>query len=190
VIVIMIHRRTLIAGALPALTLLGLRTSSGRGNEAAAPILAQDASAADWPVKLAQAHTDKSGGGDTVKPTPAQEAEPSPEERMRRRFPQPVRVGFLVGLPVLDWQDSTIGYVQEVVRTSAGKIHLVVPFGGWFGRGGRPVAVPIETVAILARQIAALDWGREQFAAAPTWTGAGGEAIGPNETIRIALTRR
>src|SRR4051794_4277315 len=35
----------------------------------------------------------------------------TPEQRMGRRFPQPVRVGFLIGLPLLDWNDSTIGYI-------------------------------------------------------------------------------
>ena len=29
----------------------------------------------------------------------------SPEEKMGRRFPQPVRVGDLIGLPLLDWDD-------------------------------------------------------------------------------------
>jgi len=50
---------------------------------------------------------------------PAADAEEnlSPEEKMRRRFPQPVRVGDLIGLPLLDWDDSTIGYVRHVVRT-------------------------------------------------------------------------
>ena len=28
---------------------------------------------------------------------------------MQRRLPQPVKVGFLIGLPILDWDDSTIG---------------------------------------------------------------------------------
>src|SRR5262245_23208627 len=46
-----------------------------------------------------------------------QEAKLTPEERMRRRFPQPAKVGFLVGLPVLDYDDVTIGYVRHVVRT-------------------------------------------------------------------------
>src|ERR1700726_3985185 len=54
----------------------------------------------------------------------------SHEEAMRRRFPQPVRVGDLIGLPVLDWGDSTIGRVRQVVRTPAGKIALIVGVGG------------------------------------------------------------
>ena len=104
------------------------------------------------------AANDKGGhGAGQVQPVPNEEL--SLEEKMRRRYPQPVKVGFLIGLPVLDWNDSTLGFVTNVVRTSEGKIQLVMPYGGWFGRGGRPVALPIETVAILARQIDLLEWG-------------------------------
>lgn len=155
------HRRALIR-VFPALTLLGL--FAPRATEAATTVVAEN--------------------------TPAAEPEPSPEERMRRRFPQPVRVGFLVGLPILDWNDSTIGFVTDVVRTSDGKIQLIMPEGGWFGRGGRPVALPIETVAILARQIAELDLGRDDIAKLPTFDGKGAAPIDRNETIRIAITRR
>ena len=114
----------------------------------------------------------------------------SHEDAMRRRFPQPVRVGDLIGLPVLDWGDSTIGRVRQVVRTPAGKIHLIVGVGGWFGIGARPVAVPLEVVAILARQIDALDMTREEIETAPTWESSKGQPIDANEKIRIALARR
>ena len=118
----------------------------------------------------------------------------TPEERMNRRYPQPVKAGFLIGLPVLDAADSTYGYIREVVRTGEGKIVLVVPYRAWFGWaptdwGRKTVAVPIETVAILARQVAALDFSREDFAAAPAYT-AGGTALPADETIRIAVYRR
>ena len=123
----------------------------------------------------------------------------SPEEKMNRRFPQPVRVGDLIGLPILDYQDSTIGYVREVVRTPNGKIQLIVPYGRWFGwvrTGGpfawtrRPVGVPLETVAILARQINALDMSREEFDAAADFISSASTPIPPGETIRIAIGRR
>ena len=130
-------------------------------------------------------------------PSPAQQttSEISPEEKMARRFPQPIKVGDLVGLPVLDWSDRTIGYVQQVVQTPEGKIQLIVPYRAWFGWlsvawGTRPVAVPIETVAMLGRQVAALEMPREAFDAAPTFSAAQATPIGPNETIRIAITKR
>jgi hypothetical protein len=113
----------------------------------------------------------------------------TPEQRMARRFPQPVRVGDLTGLPVYDENESTLGHVQEVVRTPAGRIQLIVSYSPWFGWWGRPVAVPIELVGIFGRQIAALDMSRQDFAKAPTWSGGEAKPITANETIRIALTR-
>ena len=118
----------------------------------------------------------------------------TPEERMARRYPQPVKVGFLIGLPVLDERDATYGYIREVVRTPEGKIVLVVPYRAWLGWaptdwGRKTVAVPIETVAILARQVAALDFSRDDFAAAPAYV-ALGTPLAADETIRIAVTRR
>lgn len=116
-------------------------------------------------------------------------AEETPEERMARRMPQPVKVGDLIGLSVLDENQSTLGYVQQVVRTSAGKIDLIVSYSPWFGWFGRPVAVPIEFVGIFGRNIASLDMSRQDFAEAPTWSGADAQSIPATETIRIGLTR-
>jgi hypothetical protein len=115
--------------------------------------------------------------------------EESPADRMRHRFPQPVRVGDLIGLRVLDYNDVTIGIVRQVVRTPEARILLIVAHTGVLGWGGRLVAVPIEAVAILGRQLASLDMMPEEYAAAPTWTG-GGEVIAPDEKILIGLTRR
>ena len=109
---------------------------------------------------------------------------------MRRRFPQPVKVGDLIGLPMLDWDDVTIGHVRHVVRTPQGKIQLIVTYGGLFGWGQRLVPVPIEVVAILARQLAALDMPRAEFDKAPTWSDSQTVPIPPSEMIRIAVTRR
>lgn len=127
-----------------------------------------------------------------------QRRELTPQERMDLRFPQPVRVGDLIGLPVLDDQDSTIGYVSDVVRVSTGKIQLVVPYAPWLGWlrldsaawGRRPIGVPIETVVILGRQIDALDMPRASFDTAPTFVSAEAKPIGREEIIRIALGRR
>lgn len=125
---------------------------------------------------------------------PKTDKDRTPEERMNRRYPQPVKVGFLIGLPVLDDGDSTYGYVRDVVRTPENKIALVVPYRGWLAWaptdwGRKAVAVPIETVAILAQQVAALDFSRADFVAAPAYGGTG-TPLRPDETIRIAVYRR
>jgi len=53
----------------------------------------------------------------------AQMTEPAltAEQRMQARYPQPVRVGDLIGLPVLDDSARTLGYVREIVRTNEKK---------------------------------------------------------------------
>lgn len=124
------------------------------------------------------------GMADELKPMTA-------EQRMQARFPQPVRVGDLIGLPVLDDSASTLGHVREVVRTKENQIELIVAYDGFLGWGTRPVAVPIEVVGIAGRHITALDMPRKEFASARTWipSEAGAQAIPNDTTIRIALSR-
>ena len=142
-----------------AALLAGLMTSAARcGN------------GSDPPIVLAQAMVPPTGMDDANKPMPM-------VERMNRRFPQPVRVGDLIGLPVLDDRSSTLGFVRQVVRTAAGKTELIVSYSRWFGWFGRPVAVPIEVVGIEGRQLASLDMARSEYAAAPTWQAQ--DATGP-----------
>jgi hypothetical protein len=131
---------------------------------------------------VAQAMVPPTGVDDANKPMPM-------VERMNRRYPQPVRVGDLIGLPVLDNRSSTLGVVRQVVRTAAGKIELIVSYGRWFGWFGRPVAVPIEVVGIEGRQVASLDMARGEYATAPTWHGQDATALPDDATIRIALAR-
>jgi hypothetical protein len=121
--------------------------------------------------------------------------EPTLDQKFNRRFPQPVEISHLIGLPVLDLNDSTIGYVQSVVRRSDGEIDLIVPYSAWFGwlrtaSGKRLVAVPIKSVVLLARQINALEFTRDDFADAPDWTPADGSPIGLHEKTLIAIGRR
>jgi hypothetical protein len=92
-------------------------------------------------VVLAQAMVPPTGMDDANKPMPM-------VERMNRRFPQPVRVGDLIGLPMLDDRASTLGFVRQVVRTAQDKTVLVVSYSSWFGWFGRLIAVPIEVVGI------------------------------------------
>jgi hypothetical protein len=114
----------------------------------------------------------------------------SPEEKMARRFPQPVKISYLVGLPMIDERNETLGHVRQVVRNAAGKIRLVIDYGGFFGVGSRLVAVPVEVCAMLGRQVAAADMPRDAFEPAPTWYGSGDEAVGDDEIIRVAVMRR
>jgi PRC-barrel domain len=96
------------------------------------------------------------------------QAEPL-EVKMARRFPQQVKVADLIGLPVLDDDDVTLGHVQQVVRSPQGKTKLIVTYSRWFGWLGHPVAVPIEAVAIFGKQLASLEMPPAEYEKAPTW---------------------
>jgi hypothetical protein len=119
----------------------------------------------------------------------ATEAQLTAEQRMQTRFPQPARVGDLIGLPVLDDSARTLGYVREIVRTNKNKIELIVDYGGFLGWHVRPIAVPLEVVGIAGRHISSLDMPRSEYASAPTWHNTGAQALSADATIKIALAR-
>ena len=150
---------------------------------AAAPAATAAAAPIATPVAVAQAMVPPTGMNDDDKPM-------TPDQRMQARFPQNVRVGDLIGLPVLDDNSSTLGQIREVARTQQGKIVLIVAYGGFFGRGTRPVAVPIEVVGIQGREVASLDMTPDEYRTAPTWHDAGAQALPADATIKIALARR
>jgi hypothetical protein len=114
----------------------------------------------------------------------------TPEQKMAKRYPQPVRVSFLLGLPVLDENSSIIGYVHAVARTPQGKIQLVMPLGGFLGFGARLVPIPIEIVGMLGAQVAVVDMPGDRFMSSPTWTSSLATPLDVGETIRVAITRR
>jgi hypothetical protein len=116
----------------------------------------------------------------------------TPEQRMQARYPQPVRVRDLIGLPLLDDSHRTLGHVRKVVGTMNDSIELIVDYNGLFGFFGwdtRPVAVPIEVVGIRGRELASLDWPRSEYAGAPTWRGSDAAVLPQDAVIRVALCR-
>jgi hypothetical protein len=131
---------------------------------------------------IAQAMVPPTGMMDANKPTPM-------EQRYLRRYPQPARVGDLIGLPVLNLNASTIGYVQQIVRTPQGKIQFIVSYSRLWGWFGRPVAVPLEVLGIRGRELVSLDMPPGDYAKAPTWQGQDVTALSPDATIKVALAR-
>ena len=125
-------------------------------------------------------------------PVMAQQPDPAaPAGRAAGRFPQPVRVGDLIGKQVLrpvEAQD-VLGRVAAVARLPDGAVLVVVRLGGVLGLGARPVAVPVEATALLGPYLAVIDLSPEQLRALPTYDGAGAQPLPPDETIRVGLTR-
>jgi hypothetical protein len=131
---------------------------------------------------LAQAMVPPTGMMDAEHPMPM-------NKRMLKRFPQSVRVGDLIGLPVLNENASTLGHVRQVVRTPKGNIELIVCYSRLWGWFGRPVAVPIEVVGIEGRQLVSLDMDSGEYAHASTWQKNDATVVTNDATIRIALAR-
>jgi len=112
-------------------------------------------------------------------------------ERAAHRFPQPVRVGDLIRRQVLRpvEQQDVLGRVADVVRRPDGAILIVVGVGGVLGLGVRPVAVPLEAMALLGEHLAVLDLTPGQLRALPTFDPAGTTPLAADQTIRVGLTR-
>ena len=134
------------------------------------------------PIVVAQAMIPRTGMMDAQNPMPM-------KERYLKRFPQPARVGDLIGMPVLDLYSKTLGYVRKVVRTPAGEIEFIVGYSQWWGWFGRPVAVPLEALGIEGGHLVSLDMSPSKYAAAPTWHDTDAKPLPADATVRVALSR-
>jgi len=133
-------------------------------------------------VVLAQAMIPRTGMMDAENPMPM-------KERYLKRFPQPARIGDLIGMPVLDLNSKTLGYVEKVVQTSTGEIEFIVGYRRWWGWFGRPIAVPLEALGIEGGHLVSLDMSPSEYAAAPTWHDTAATPLPVDATIRVALSR-
>ena len=148
------------------------------------PLPAQQSLERGWTIVAAGSEKPEAAGLSQQLP------ELTPEQRMQKRFPQPARAGDLIGLPLLDWNDRTIGRIKFIVRTKSDKIQLIITNGGFLGWRQRLVAVPIEVVAIAGRQLSALDMTWAEIDAAPTWNSDLTSLVAPDEIIKVALYKR
>jgi hypothetical protein len=133
-------------------------------------------------VVLVQAMIPPSGMMDAQHPMPM-------NERYLRRFPQPTRVGDLIGLPVLDHNSTTLGNVRQVVRTPGGDIKFIVSYSRWWGWFGRAVAVPLEALGIQGRELVSLDMPPSEYDTAPTWRDTEGTPLPVDANVLVALSR-
>jgi hypothetical protein len=164
------------------LTLMACSLVAALGPTASTDVGAAGSAPAPY-LMLAQAMVPRTGMLDAERPMPM-------KERMSRRFPQPVRVGDLIGLPVIDMHtSSTLGYVREVARRPQGDIELVVSYSPWWGWFGHPVAVPIEAVGIEGRQIVSMDMSPQEYANAASWARTDETILPEDATISIPLSR-
>ena len=93
-------------------------------------------------------------------------------ESAAMRFPQPVRVGELLGRAVLRPVESqdVLGRVRRVVRDRNGQIMVVIDFGGFLGFGSRPIAVPAEAMVLLGQDMEIVAFTPKQLQQFPTFS--------------------
>ncbi len=108
----------------------------------------------------------------------------------KNRFPQPVRVGDLIGRQVLEPTEAqhVLGRVAAVVRKADSQVDFIVAFGGVFGYGARLIAVPADAIALLGEHVAVLDYTPDQLKAFPTIE-TPGKTLSSNDVIKVGLTR-
>jgi hypothetical protein len=107
------------------------------------------------------------------------------------RFPQPVRVGDLLHRDVLRPVESqdVLGHVHGVVRDSSGNILVVIDFGGFFGFGSRPIAVPVDAMVLLGQDMEVVAFTPEQLRQFPTFSPAGTTPVADDTIIKVGLAK-
>jgi hypothetical protein len=116
---------------------------------------------------------------------------PTLAERAARRFPQPIRVGDLINRQVLQPTEAqhVLGRVAAIRWRGDGGIEMIVRLGGVLGIGARPIAVPIEAVALLGEYVAVMDFTPQQLQTFPTASEASVIPLAPEEVIRVGLVK-
>ena len=107
------------------------------------------------------------------------------------RFPQPVRVGDLLGRQVLRPVESqdVLGRVRRVVRDGNGQIRVVVDFGGLFGFGSRPIAVPVDAMVLLGQDMEIVAFTPKQLRQFPTFSPSGTADVPDDTIIKVGLAK-
>jgi len=112
-------------------------------------------------------------------------------ESAAMRFPQPVRVGNLIGRDVLRPVESqdVLGHVRQVVRDSSGQIMVVIDFGGFLGFGSRLIAVPVDAMVLLGQDMEVVAFTPRQLRKFPTFSASGTAAVPGDTIIKIGLAK-
>lgn len=106
------------------------------------------------------------------------------------RFPQPVRVGDLLGRDVLQPVESQrlLGTVVQVVRGSDGVITIVMRTGGFLGLGARLIGVPADAMVLVGQVMEVVAFTPAQLAAFPTYAGTA-TRLAADSIIKVGLAK-
>ena len=112
-------------------------------------------------------------------------------ESTAMRFPQPVRVGDLLGREVLRPVESQdiLGRVRGLVRDRDGRVVVVVDFGGFLGFGARSIAVPVDAMVLLGQDMEIVAFTPEQLRQFPTFSPSGTTELADDTIIKVGLAK-
>lgn len=112
-------------------------------------------------------------------------------ESAAMRFPQPVRIGDLIGRAVLRPTESqdVLGHVRQVVRDVSDQIAVVIDFGGFLGFGSRPIAVPVDAMVLLGQDMEVVAFTPQQLGQFPTFSVSGTVPIPDDASIKVGLAK-
>jgi hypothetical protein len=107
------------------------------------------------------------------------------------RFPQPVRVGDLLGRQVLRPVESqdVLGRVRRLVRDREGQIMVVVDFGGFLGFGSRSIAIPVDAMVLLGQDMEIVAFTPKQLRQFPTFSPTGTTDVADDTIIKVGLAK-
>jgi hypothetical protein len=107
------------------------------------------------------------------------------------RFPQPVRVGQLLGRVVLQPVESqtVLGHVRGVVRDNQGQVLVVMTFGGFFGFGSRLIAVPLDAMVLLGKAMEVAAFTPQQLRSFATFTPSGTTPVPAETVVKVGLAK-
>jgi hypothetical protein len=107
------------------------------------------------------------------------------------RFPQPVRVGNLLGEDVLRPVESqqVLGRVHGLVRDGDGQVMVVMDFGGFLGFESRLIAVPVNAMVLLGKVMEVVAYTPKQLRQFPTFSPAGTTELANDTIIKVGLAK-
>jgi hypothetical protein len=107
------------------------------------------------------------------------------------RFPQPVRVGDLIGREVLRPVESqdVLGRVRRLVRDGNSEIMVVIDFDGFLGFGSRPIAVPVDAMVLLGQAMEVVAFTPKQLQQFPTFSPSGTTDVPDDTIIKVGLAK-
>ena len=128
----------------------------------------------------------------TVAAAAASDDVPTLQERQQMRFPQPVRVGSLIGEEVVQRgvTHKKLGIVVGVFKDTDDDLELVFRYRAILGFGGRIIAPPLEELSLVGPMLKINDLDSKDLAALPTFKNTGGSFLAADQTIKMGVDRK